>query len=342
MNDKLKEILQSIKIISDSSYAFKGTVYYESRKVNYKKNNSLDDIISENTSILDLETLLYRIYHCRRNLINENNQYMKIYSDNRDFINELSQNNSGTGMWESGWRIVKIENNGQIAAFKNDLTVWLNRQYFRLKHGDRGKLKVGKYGYVMMPKEFCHLLPGFYMVNGNELQEENNNDILVRLYWNIQNSHSWMLVKLMSNYLNKLRVPFRFKILSYPIGYPRADAAVLYIHKEFYKKAENSLKNIYLEIKNFLNSFTPMFAKTMAPGLSLAEDPRNGESFGLNRSRLLAQSLYSIQKENVTSLEKMVEKIDLNFKKSNINIYYPFLNPSSIDDYSVFDSSVEM
>jgi hypothetical protein len=323
--------------MSESSYRFQNRIYHEPRnRDNKNSDKSTPEMNSESNSILGLETLIYVIYHCRKNPIDTDNSYVKVYSNNREFVNELSQNNFGTGTWEAGWKIVKLEDNGQIAALKNDLTVWFDRTYFRLKDNDRGKPKVGEYGYVKMPKEFRNLLPGFYMVNGNKLQEENNNDILVRLYWNVQFSHAGLLVKLISSCLNNLRVPFKFKILNNPMSYPRADAAVLYIHKEYYRKSEKSINKIYSQIRDFLCYPTPFFAKTMAPGLSLAEDPKkNAESFGQNRSRLLAQSLYQIKVNKTKTIDKMIEEIGLHFKKSNININSPYMNPNSIDDYKV-------
>jgi len=36
---------------------------------------------------------------------------------------------------------------------------------------------------------------------------------------------------------------------------------------------------------------TPLFARTLAPGIAFAESPPGGESFGINRCRLLAEGL---------------------------------------------------
>ena len=86
------------------------------------------------------------------------------------------------------------------------------------------------------------------------------------------------LVRIISLELNKKKVPFRFKILSNPQMYPRADAPVLYLNKLQRHRSVGPILDMYRKVKPYLNSPTPLFAKRIAPGISLAEDPCNGES----------------------------------------------------------------
>jgi hypothetical protein len=332
--DKLITIFQSVKILSNSSYQFRGKTYHEQKEVVKENKEDSIEIPQGRSSTFSLESTLYRFYHCRKESIDEYTPGMGIHFDNRDFVNELSQNNFGKGTWESGWKIVKMENNGQIAATKNDLTLWFNRMFFRLKD-NREKLSIGKYGHVLMPKEFRNLLPGFYTINGNATQNEDRNTILVRVYWNINNSSASKLVKLISTQLNNLLVPFRFKVLNNPLAYPRADGGVLYIYKDFFKLAEDTIHDIYFEIKDSINFETPYFAKTIAPGLSIAEDPNTGESFGQNRCRLLAEALYLLYAKRIESNELKIHEIKEYFRDFHIDLKCAYLNANSIDDYNL-------
>src|SRR6188508_1397755 len=111
--DKLSSVLQSVTIVNEYSYKFKDKVYQERRNIEKKKQDQLNESIPENAPVFPLETLIYRVYHCRvPSPFNENISY-KVYDDNRAFINQLSRNNLGIGTWEEGWKIIKIENNGQ-------------------------------------------------------------------------------------------------------------------------------------------------------------------------------------------------------------------------------------
>jgi hypothetical protein len=119
----------------------------------------------------------------------------------------------------------------------------------------------------------------------------------------------------------------------------RADAAVLYINKKYLPQSINALVRIYNSIREFLKPETPLFAKRLVPGLSLAEDPPTDESFGQHRSRILAESIYEVyQNKDICSAAMKVMEVKRYFKNSGIDIDRPYLNPGSIDNYdAVFD-----
>ena len=74
----------------------------------------------------------------------------------------------------------------------------------------------------------------------------------------------------------------------------RSDAGVLYINKGDLNNSINLISSIYRNVRKYLKTNTSLFTKKIVPGLSLAEDPNNKESFGQHRSRILAESLYSL------------------------------------------------
>jgi HopA1 effector protein family len=65
----------------------------------------------------------------------------------------------------------------------------------------------------------------------------------------------------------------------------------MYIRKEAYPAVVNLLGRIYPLIAPFLKPGTPVFTKPLAPGIGLAEDPGQAESFGQHRCRLLADGM---------------------------------------------------
>jgi hypothetical protein len=46
-------------------------------------------------------------------------------NDIQIFIGLLCESNAGNGTWSPGWRILKIEKDGQLAVEKNGLTIWI-------------------------------------------------------------------------------------------------------------------------------------------------------------------------------------------------------------------------
>ena len=108
---------------------------------------------------------------------------------------------------------------------------------------------------------------------------------------------------------------------------------VLYINKQDIYKARKSLSNIYKCVKNVLNENTPLFAKRLAPGMSLAEDPGSDESFGQIRCRMFAEAIYSAHQKNIISLEAILNEVTLHFQYFGLSLEKPYLNPGSTDNY---------
>ena len=138
--------------------------------------------------------------------------------------------------------------------------------------------------------------------------------------------------------LNAEGIPFLFKVLNNPQSFPRTDAAVLYIDKGYLNAARTGLMRTYLMINTFLNSSTSIFSKRLVPGLAIAEDVGSNESFGKHRSRILAEALTSAC-DKTTLTEKIAEVVNY-FKMAGLDVYRPYLNANSVDDYDGLLKSV--
>ena len=116
-----------------------------------------------------------------------------------------------------------------MEVHKDGLTIFVKPTQFTLQDN---LIEVGKMVKVMMTKEYRAMLPGFYMAVGDaEINSEDKNSPLVRIYWNIMASAASQLVKYLTTKLNVLQIPFRFKVVNNPHHFLRADAGVL-IYKE--------------------------------------------------------------------------------------------------------------
>src|SRR4030095_311662 len=288
---EVKQIIQNIKIKSNSSFILNDQIYEVSSLGEKNANeNSINLKKIKLTNLLG--DTLYRLIHCREEFIDkEISRYYDSFDEgygNRIFVELLSKANSSLGNWETGWKVCKIERNGKIVVKKNDLMIWTtSRQFLPL---NSNYIDIGGEGSVLMGKEYRELLPGFYMANGNKSMRDKS--FVVRIYWNISSNGAVFLMKSLTTTLNKENIPFQFKILNNESYYRRADSGVLYMDKQDIKKARNALSAIYKDINSFLKPSVPLFAKKLNAGISLAEDPSNGESFGQNRCRLFAESIY--------------------------------------------------
>jgi hypothetical protein len=77
----------------------------------------------------------------------------------------------------------------------------------------------------------------------------------------------------------------------------------------------------------------PLFSKYLLPGLGFAEDPGNGESFGMNRCRLLAEAVCRAHASGEPSALARMAAVREVFGENGLALAAPYLNPGSRDDY---------
>src|SRR5262249_33566341 len=82
-----------------------------------------------------------------------------------------------------------------------------------------------------------------------------------------------------------------------------------------------------------LKQGTPTFTKPLAEGVGLAEDPGQGDSFGLHRCQLLADGMIRAYEQGKKSVYERLKVVEDRFAEDGISLEKPFLNPGSSDDY---------
>src|SRR5262249_11841943 len=207
----------------------------------------------------------------------------------RDLEHALSLANCGRGTWEPGWEVVRPDDRGRVAVKKDGLTVYALPEEFRAggtaAAGLKGRLKIGKE---------LRVAPGFYFALGDADEDPHAPDgpPIVRVYFHVAAAGAVRLLEQVTRVLNAAAVPFRYKTLTDPRGYVRADAAVLYLGLRHYRRVEREIAEIHRSMRRHLRRSVPRFTRALAPGLGVAEDPRTGESFGQHRCRLVALGLW--------------------------------------------------
>jgi hypothetical protein len=140
------------------------------------------------------------------------------------------------------------------------------------------------------------LSAGFFLVDGSAGRPESAQT--VRLYVHIREPGAAPEIwRLLLAQLEIRAVPYRAKVSSSPLLYPRRDAAVVYLDGGRAGDDVASAVAASLAGRPGLGTGTSVFAREIAPGLALADepdDPRKGMrhmSFGQHRANALAQGL---------------------------------------------------
>ena len=245
------------------------------------------------------------------------------------FIAALSSANAGTGSWDPGWEVVGRDD-GQLVIRRDGLSLWINESEARASASDETIVS------ARLPKELRRLSPGFYMALGERGLALDKPPPLVRVYWHVRPRHAAELVGALTRALNGGGIAFRFKVADRPDGYDRCDAGVLYMPAAEYERAQPIVAATYADAGNWLEPEVPGLTKKLAPGLAVAEDPGNGESFGMNRCRLLAEALLRATEQGVDAVASKVQIAAETFAAAGLGIDEPHLNPGATDRYRPF------
>lgn len=246
-------------------------------------------------------------------------------------IESLSAANAGRDRWESGWTLAQMMHNGHVLARKGDLAATFAPGEFAAAHG--GHPSPNAPLHVLFARESRTQQPGFYVVNGETPAPFGADSRMTRIYWHIDETGAVPLTRAVTTLLNRYQVPFRFKTLSYSGVYTRADAAVLFFAARYHQVVARLLPSIRGEVRDALRAPTPLLTCRLHDGIALAEDPGNGESFGMNRSRLVAQAVWDAYARGMQAEEARMQELAIQFERTGLSLERPHLRASSADIY---------
>jgi hypothetical protein len=282
-----------------------------------------------NPLVAALEQRLYNRFFCRDSV-----PPAYVPTDPAPFIQRLSQANPGQDRWDRGWRINRVGPAGQVMAEKHGRYVDLWPGQYVVQSGG-GPPQPGQPITAYFPRESATLQPGFFFVFSDAPVAWDEAVSIVRFYWNVTAEGAPELLARLAGRLNRFQVPFRFKTLTDPAGYDRFDSAVLFISRRWFHPVADIAAEVHAALDGRIVDGTPLFAKPLARGLGLAEDPGNGESFGMSRCRLLAEGLWSAWSRGVADPSARLAEVEGWFAGHGLSLESPWLNRSSADLYEL-------
>jgi len=316
--DKIKDIVDNIQIVSEKSFLFLGSPVSTSSE---KSNDS-----SEQAELIStLCNLLYQ--YCYTQNINNLNTDTNISPI--DITAYLANANKTKDTFSHNWLIEQVDPQGLVSIKKGDKKRYIWSGDFVTTNAVTSSPKQGDIISVFERRE--HNSSGFYFAYGETDSWDFKLSNIIRFYWNLNQSGATQLMELITHQFNRFQVPFRYKCGNQSSMYNRIDSAVLYVTKPSYRMTRVLLQDILPSISNHLLSDTPLFTKKLADGLGFAEEPGTGESFGMYRCQLLAKSIYNTwlsgDINRVTSVFKELERQGVNNK-------HPYLcHGAQRDDY---------
>jgi hypothetical protein len=172
--------------------------------------------------------------------------------------------------------------------------------------------------------------PGYYYALGETPSDRPEDQETARLYLNISPARAAQWMRLVTENLNKYRVPFQFKVLRYPVAYTRVDTGVLYLPRRHAGFAAGLLTGL-ARTHQGLRAETPVFTRRVAHGIAIADNPPGGESFGMTRMRLVAEGLINAWHWKGDDVRAQVREVAARFVCSELKLREPWLNPHNTD-----------
>jgi hypothetical protein len=333
LDAQLRKVVRAVEVRSNDSFTFAGRHFSPGAPVPGHAQHAHGFAQQQANSLAKLlEQTLYQHCYCRTfdgALRDEQPPSVQ----GVDLTPALSEANATRERWDVGWQVYQVLPSGQVLALKDGRTRALWPGEFLTTDAPGMALRPGMNLSVFFMRETKTMQPGFYFAFGEAEAGELDNFSLARLYWNVRAEGAVPLVRAVTRGLNRFQVPFRFKCLTSSAFYTRNDAAVLYVDKRFYRVTARVLANVHEEVARHLRPDAPLFTKRLADGLALAEEPYTGESFGMQRCRILAEGLLSAHARGLRDEAARLEEVERHFEAYGLTLEAPYLNPRSVDQY---------
>lgn len=326
IHDDLRELLRAVLIRSPMEYELAGRTHKVAPFGAGQSPTWSAYSAGQPPLVIDLQTAIYDEAYCR-SLGSRTEPTPNAVS----LVEPLSAANAGRDRWESGWLLAQMMPNGHAMAHKGELANVFAPGEFAAVHG--GAPAAGGPLHVLFARESRTQQPGFYLANGETPAPFGADSRMTRIYWHVAEEGAVPLTRAVTALLNRYQVPFRFKTLAYSGVYTRADAAVLYFASRYYQIVARLLPSIREEVRNQLRPATPLLTWKLFDGIGLAEDPATGESFGMSRSRLIAQAIWDAYARGLQTEESRMMELAIQFDRIGLSLERPHLRAASADIY---------
>jgi hypothetical protein len=159
-----------------------------------------------------------------------------------------------------------------------------------------------------VPRETVTSQYGHYVMMGRPMHEAGTGR-QVRFYWNLSIDAATAFVNEITRRFERARIPFQAKLPVHPGGFSRADGGVLYLGDDDVDASIDPILGTYARLRTGMRDDVPLYTLPLAPGLSFAESPPSGDSFGMHRSDLIAEGLVRAHEAGAEGIDARLDAV---------------------------------
>lgn len=235
---------------------------------------------------------------------------------------ELEQANACRGHQQADWTVSAVAGE-QLQLTRRELAVRVRADQCRPAGG--WQPTVGCRVVLDSPSARPWRSPGYHLVIGDRVADRDQAATIVRIYWNIGRRGRVRLLRTLTEGLNATRTVFWLKVAKAEQP-ARCDQAVLYLQRDDLDRVWDIIRKAHRAVRDELRSAVPAMTHRLAAGVGMAEDPGNGESFGSDRCRLLAQAIVATARQAGAQEPAVVAYL----MRNGVDIERPYQSPGSL------------
>jgi hypothetical protein len=179
-----------------------------------------------------------------------------------------------------------------------------------------------------LPREAITSQYGHYSMLGRPMHDAGTGR-QVRFYWNLTVEAGPAFVAEITRRFERARIPFQAKLPVHPAGFSRTDGGVLYLGDDDVDAAIDPILATHAALRPALRDEVPFFSLPLAAGLSFAESPPNGDSFGMHRCDLIAEALVRANERGAEGSEERYAAVRDRLTAYGLEIGRLAFNPTS-------------
>ncbi len=301
----------------------------------FGSNTQVEEQQQRQNLVQELTNSIYATFYCGIP-VNHDKNLLPSKTERDYFIELLSYANTTLDGFDYNWTIYNIDATGNTYVQKNDQLRWLQPNGYQFQNKQQNQAQINTKVNLKRSKEGKNIQPVFYHVFSNEIFPQEAE--LARFYWNIKPEGATELIRTLTETLNSYKIPFQFKCLNHPSLYIRSDAAVLYIDKRHLSVVSILMREILPVLDAYLLDSVPMFTEKIYKGVSYAEDPGKGMSFGMSRSQVIAKALVEVFSKKM-SKEDILSFVIESLESKGMHIHKLHLNENTarIPNFSKYE-----
>ncbi|MEM9454153.1 MAG: lanthionine synthetase LanC family protein [Myxococcota bacterium] len=219
--------------------------------------------------------------------------------------------------WSLGWKAVSSNQQGKVVVQRGEQVREVSPHEVVVVPGATGEVHV--------PAEVNSLAiqPGFWHVFGDANRGRSVDGLCFRLYFNTRAERAPALINALATALNRAKLPFTLKTQTSSAGYRRRDSTVLFVSIALRDLILAAVAPVIEAHRDALDDDVPLFSRKIAPGVGVAEDPGRNESFGMNRSYLVAVGIWNAFAAGVQDVKGRLDSIRTVLREAGLDPIAP-------------------